>query len=147
VTYCVLADVRNLIPTLTIGAATMPTTVQAEAVIAMVENNIDLILTSRGWTLPVDDDATLAHLKTIASYGSAAAILKTKFPADDGPGSDSGAAGFWQTQYKEALDGLLAGTINLGDSGLDPNTVGSGFGVGDDTDPATAPYAWRDMEW
>ena len=106
--YCSLGDVQDAIPGVLLDNDTVPSAGQADGLRAGVCNEIDGILRSRGYTLPITDAEALGYLKTVAIYGTAAAILASKFIGQETPG-----ATFWQTQYTAAKDAITNGALGL----------------------------------
>lgn len=128
--YCTLAEAQNLIPTITISASgTIITTAIAGALLTAVSSEIDQHLNAAGYGLPVTDVTDLASLKSTCMFGTAAAILKAQFPADAGPGSGAGSAGFFEGKYQAALALIDAEEI------MTSNTFGIGLALDDQGQP------------
>jgi len=133
--YCLLEEVNNWLPSVTIAASgTQPTIAQAEAIMADVAAEIDGELRGRGYALPVTDEQTLAYLKTVNIYGACAGILHAKFPTEPAFAQD------WEARYQNALQAIRAGTTAL-DQGRSSSSVASGF------DPEAEPIVTRDQEF
>jgi hypothetical protein len=113
------------LPTITFSATSVPTTAQAQALIGLVTSDVSRHLRAKGAELPITDSDALASLRTVASYGSAAAILKAKYPATEGAGGDKGAAGFWEARYTAALADIAAGSLTA-----DTQAAGGSFAHG-----------------
>jgi hypothetical protein len=158
-TYCSLSDVYPLIPTLgtlrdaatgpPVVTATVPTATQGAALVAIVEAETIGVLAAAGVDLPVTAVEALAYLKSAIAYGAAAALLKSRFPGDTGPGSDSAAAGFFEAKYQAALKLIDAGVLSA-TAASEASDFGEGFTTqldasGDETDAAA--MFWRGMEF
>lgn len=134
--YCDLADVYPLLPTITplrdaatepeVVTATMPTATQGAALVAACEAEVIGVVAAAGVVLPVTDTEALNYLQSIIAYGSAALILKAKYPTAAGTGGDSGAGVFFEERYKAGLEALRAGAIGPAVA-RESGTVAHGF--------------------
>ncbi len=107
--YADIADVNGLIAKFPPSATSAPTTTQATALITEIDNEVNVALSSVGVTVPVTAPAYfLGWLGLVVSYGAAAAILKSMFPASSGP-AETPAYSFWEKRYQEALKQIRSG--------------------------------------
>lgn len=112
--YALIADLKAVIPYLTISSSTVPTLVQATAILDDTSSEIDTVLAGRGITPPVTTPTYFVErLRLLNTYGAAAAVLKGFFPeADAGSGGGLGANPawkFWEDRYREGLKALRSG--------------------------------------
>jgi hypothetical protein len=116
--YCSLADAQDLIAEIEIDESTTPSLTQAGRLVSFVTADLNGLLRGYGYPLPVpaSDLDLLADLRVAASYGVAARIVKAKYPADSGTGSDQGAAGELAAEYNSRKDLLRARAASLGAS-------------------------------
>ena len=109
--YCTTTEINNLMPKYPTGAATTPTTTQAEAIIDQIAAEIDLVLESQGYTVPVTTPTTFVNaLKAVNAYGAAALIEAGMFPAV----TEKGQSPHWKVlddKYKEWLTDLKDGRV------------------------------------
>jgi hypothetical protein len=110
-----LADVQGLIATFTIDAGSQPTDTQATAIIAGISSEIDAILGSAGYAVPVTAPASfVGFLKLLNEFGAAAAILTSMFPGaleDPQNLADARSSAYWAARYKAGLDLLESGKV------------------------------------
>jgi hypothetical protein len=59
-------------------------------------------------------------------YGTAAGILKAKYPSSEGAGGDKGGAGFWEKRYEAGLASIDSGAFDA-DAVLDSRSFAHGF--------------------
>jgi phage gp36-like protein len=141
--YCTHSDIYAALPSVAVeSSGTVPTETQLDAMIVDVSAEIDGVLRSRSYTLPISDADSLAYLKTVCVYGTAAMMLQAKFMED---GSEGGAE-FWETRYRKALDDIRSGAVVVPDADIDSVSFGEGFTADADGD-AYEPFATRDMEF
>lgn len=108
--YATMVDVQDLIAQFPITASSAPTTTQATLIMTDTSAEIDARLSAAGVTVPVTAPASyLRALALLNSYGAAAAILKSMFPAAVGPG-ETPAYAFWEKRYQDGLAALSGGT-------------------------------------
>lgn len=109
--YCTSTEVGNLNPKRTYGASTTPTSTQVTALITQVAVEIDAILESLGYTVPVTEPANLVNfLKYVNAYGAAWLAESGMFPETTEPGETA----HWQIlkkTYDKYMDMLLSGKI------------------------------------
>jgi hypothetical protein len=121
--YATLPIVQEYIAQFTIDANSKPTTTQATAIIDDISNEIDVLLASNGWAVPVTVPAAfLDWLSTTNAYGAAAGILKSMFPHTTGPDEEPAFA-FWEERYKARLQMIIDGVINLPDATANSNQI------------------------
>lgn len=114
--YADLDDVRGLLAKslsngTDFGDAGAPTEVQAEAIIASVSAEIDVVLAARGITVPVTEPAYfLSSLLPVNAHGAAARILRSWFPDAVGPGEQPAYA-YWQALYDGAIEAMKDGSM------------------------------------
>jgi hypothetical protein len=126
VAYAYLAEVQDAIPGFVLTANTVPSEDQASALIDLISAEIDGLLASRDYVLPVTDPGALLLLKTTCVYGSASLIYKAWFAGNDGISGDNGAAKFFEDKYQGLLQNIREGA--LGDTAAsDAVSFGSGF--------------------
>jgi hypothetical protein len=134
--YCALTDVYPLIDFLgtlrdaddgpPVVTATIPSLTKAEALVESCASNLDAVLTSSDYTLPVAAGGLLEFLARANAYGAAAMILKAKYPTATGASGDGGATAFWQTQYDDAVALIKAGAYAQAET-KDTGSFASGF--------------------
>ena len=112
--YCTQADIEALTPKLSYDASSTPTTTQLATVMAFIASELDVILSSRGVTVPVTEPAEfLEWLSYLNALGAGAVIEAGMFPGATGQGATSHST--WLLDlYKEKKAEL--GTIGLPDS-------------------------------
>jgi len=146
--YCTLTEANALIPTQEFDANSHPSYDQALAIVGNVSHELDALLISRGWTLPVTDTEMLGFLKVASEYGAAAILLRARFPAAEGIGGEGGAARAFENRYLELKRLLLSEAFApytfVGESDL----FGSGFPDPDQTeDEHDKPFVTRHTEF
>lgn len=127
--YAVIADVQDLIAQFPLSTTSTPTTAQATTIMNDTANEIDMRLSRAGVTTPVTTPAAfLRALALLNAYGTAAAVLKSMFPAATGPG-ETPAYAFWEKRYQDGLAAISDGSflpddvVVVGSSGLvEPST-------------------------
>jgi hypothetical protein len=120
--YATLSEVQELIAQFPITASSAPDTTQATEIIADISDEVDVRLAGAGIAVPVDTpEYFLRWLGVLTGYGSAAAILKSMFPAAVGPG-ETPAYAFWEERYQAGLKAITDGEISAPDT-----PTGSGF--------------------
>jgi hypothetical protein len=125
---CTVDDIRNYLPPgLTINSTSDPSQSHVEAMIVNVTDEINGILRSRGFDLPIDPSLTyaLSFLNTACIYGTIARWARTKFPSDTGPGGSKGLAEEYEKKYQSFLS--LIELRTLGVPGDDREGAISGF--------------------
>lgn len=133
--YATLAGTQNLIPRITIGATTVPTTTQATALVAGINAALDAVLRLKGYTLPVTDVVLTAHLAEVGNYGAAAAIIQAS------PAGQDSERDFWEARY-------TAGVAAIGPGGSEAVAAPERFSEGftQDTDGVEREVVFtRDM--
>jgi hypothetical protein len=167
--YCTLADVYPLIgsmgtlrdavpaveadpeaaPPVEAAAAipaTIPTATQGANIITSVSTEIDMHLQSKGYVLPVTDAETLVQLAGLCASGSAARILKSRYPSAKGTGSDGGALEIAREDYLAGLK--LIDTKGLGAPMQEGNTsVNDGFRPRHESDDYRDPWDRHMYPW
>ena len=109
--YASLSDVQALNPKRTYDATTTPTSTQVSSLITQVAAEIDMVLASQGYTVPVTAPASLlTALKYINAYGAGALAEAGMFPEVAGLGETP----HWkmlETKYQDWLKSLREGKI------------------------------------
>lgn len=101
--YCTITEVQNLNPKRTYGASTTPTTTQVNALIDQIAVEIDAVLESQGYTVPVTTPANLVNfLKYVNAYGAAYLAEAGMFPETAEPGETA----HWQ-MLKKVYDNYM----------------------------------------
>ena len=131
--YTTLDDVRALISkhtqTTDIGDANSAMSeVEADSIVANVQDEIDTLLSSQGVVVSVAAPTHfLGKLKLLNGYGAAARILKSILPDVVGPG-ETPAYMYWEGLYREGKKSIQDGTGIPGDAvmvGGNANAAGS----------------------
>src|SRR3990172_2903351 len=109
--YAALSDVQGLLAKWEITASSKPNATQAGAIITQVSAEIDSVISSAGYAVPVTTPAWfLDALKLLNCYGAAAAIIRSMFPDATGP-DETPAYAYYAAQYKAGLARLAADGI------------------------------------
>jgi len=134
VSYCTVTEALSLLPTLgtlrdaaTGVTATVPSATQGAAMLTATDAEINAHLIDKGHELPVTGAEALAYLKAVAMTGTAARIAKAKWPADSGPGGDSGAASALRGDYTAMLAFIDGGGLSVASSDVVGSSVAHGF--------------------
>ena len=106
--------------------------------IVNVGDEIDALLDSRGYALPIDPETTDAALKRVLSiletanlYGALDRFYKVKYASgESGPGSDKGAFKAWNDMWLQIRNDIETLKMGLADPREDDIS-----GFDDDTDP------------
>lgn len=108
--YCSLSDVKALNPKRRYAADTTPSETQVNQYIADIAVEIDSILQSQGYTVPVTTpDNFVSHLKLLNARGAAAQAEIAMFPEAVSGASPHGSQ--LLSLYKEGLKALRNGEI------------------------------------
>jgi hypothetical protein len=111
--YCLLPDVQGLNPKRTYNDSSSPTDAQVLVHIDTIADEIDLVMASAGYTVPLTTPTTLlSALKRINTYGAAALAEMAMFPETTGLGETAHWQILWKT-YQGWLDLLRKGEIPL----------------------------------
>lgn len=137
--YAGIGDVLVLVPNLSLGASTVPNLEQAASLLDTVQDELDGLLRVNGYTLPIPaaDAVLLAHLRSVVSYGTAAAIIQAS------PAGDASDRDFWEARYTAGKAAIPGGANEAVD---DSTLIGEGFTA----NPHGYPYhrfGHRDMEF
>lgn len=109
--YATIPDVQRLMAQFVIGTSSKPTNAEVDSVITDIDHEVNVVLESRGIDIPVTTPSTfVGWLGMVVSYGACAAVLKSMFPASQGPGENPAYA-FWESRYKAALKGIMDGKL------------------------------------
>lgn len=121
--YTTAADVTKLTPILgTLSGTSKVTSFQLASMLAEVEAEIDVALSSLGYAVPWDTAGPyLTWLGKLASEGAAATLLKAWFSDSSGPNSEASWAVF-ERRYRDGLAAIRARTML-------PTTAGEGSGA------------------
>lgn len=125
---CTVDDLATYLPPgLSITDDTTPSQTAVEAMIINVSDEIDGVLRSRGFDLPIPSALTyaLSFLNTCCIYGALARWARTKFPSDSGPGGSKGLADDYEQKYQSLLKAIELRTLGVADDSRD-NAI-SGF--------------------
>lgn len=115
-TYVTQATVLGLIPQVVVDATSKPTTAQATTMQQGIYDVLNTHLAAAGVPIPVTSDgsdegaAFLAFVGRLECYGTAADILKAKFPGHTGPDQEA-AWKFWQDKWDAGIAGLMDGSL------------------------------------
>lgn len=115
--YATVEDVQALLnalggATLTIGVASVPTTVQVEGFLDQVSAEIDGILLGQGYgTVPASGTNDVLMIKRHVIQKSAAMVYHAGYHFDDTPEKVSQ----WEDEYQSFLDRLIDKKIRLVD--------------------------------
>lgn len=116
--YCNLSDVQALNAKRVYGATSTPTATQVLTLIDQVATEIDMVLSVRGYTVPVTTAGTLlSFLKTLNAQGAAALAEQAMFPETGEPGATPHWKMLWAI-YQGWIKDLKAGVIPETSSGL-----------------------------
>ena len=121
--YCTSTEVGNLNPKRTYSATSTPTTTQVSALIDQVAVEIDAVLESLGYMVPITTPANLVlFLKYVNAYGAAYLAEAGMFPETAEPGETA----HWQmlkkvydNYMKMLLDGKIPPSLEGGTLGND----------------------------
>lgn len=95
----------------------VPNSTQLLALIGETSSEIDIVLSSVGYTTPVSaPTAAVNYLKLVCEYGVAAEVIKIAFPEAQTQNNNTavlGAGDFWEKRYQNALDRLLSRDLVL----------------------------------
>jgi len=135
--YCTISDVRAINPKRTYSATTTPTDTHVATFIDLIAADIDVILSSRGYTTPITTPAAfMTWLKLLNALGAAAMAEDAMFPETTEKGSTPHAS-ILRKQYDARLTKLQNGEItpetDLGDN------VSSYYHTMSDTDDFPEP--------
>ena len=139
---CTVDDLATYLPpSLSITDDTTPSQTAVEAMIVNVADEINGVLRSRGFDLPVPSSLTyaLSFLNTCCIYGALARWARTKFPSDSGPGGSKGLAEDYEKKYQALLDAIELRTLGIPDDPRD-NAI-SGF------EGTSRPFVRRRSVW
>lgn len=101
-TYAALSDVQARMP-FTLDANSTPTSTQVADFLDEVSAEIDAVLASQGFTVPVTTPTYfVTALKKVEADGAAARALRMMFPDSRGPG-ETPAWSFYETAYRDSL--------------------------------------------
>lgn len=115
--YAVLKDVERLIAQFEITATGTPSSTEVDRILTDMEAEVNVALAAAGYTVPATAPAFfLEWLRILVSYGTAAAVLKSRFPDVVGPGENPAYA-FWESRYKAGLKGIQNGSMVPPDAG------------------------------
>lgn len=117
-TYCTVADVQALLSTasgtgITIDVASVPTETQVEQFIDQIAAEIDSVLVSIGYTVPVTGTNDITMLKRYVAQKSAA---KTFDAGYGGLGDAPHRILEWEEEYKTFLERLISRDMQLVDT-------------------------------
>ena len=100
--YSTTPDIVSRVP-FTLDDKSTPTIAQALSYQAEVNGEIDSVLASQGFTVPVTGPSYfLSALAKVEADGTAARVLRTMFPDSRGPGETT-AWGFYEVAYRDAI--------------------------------------------
>jgi len=109
--YATQAATQGLMAKFALSPSSTPTDAQATAIITSTSSEIDVVLATRGLTVPLTAPQYFVdYLADVNEWGAAAAILKSMFPGSTGP-SETPAWAFWEKRYQDALKGLKDGSL------------------------------------
>ena len=133
--------VTYLPPGQSITDATTPSKTAVESMIVNVADEINGVLRSRGFDLPIDPSLTyaLSFLNTCCIYGTLARWARTKFPSDSGPGGSKGLAEDYEVKYQALLKAIELRALGIPDDPRD-NAI-SGF------EETSRPFVRRRSVW
>lgn len=110
--YATVADVQALIPELTIGAASKPSTTEVEGFITQIEAAINGVLSAQGYSaIPATGANDVQLLKGYVSTKVAALTWLAGFLQDTPPGKVT----IWTEDFREFMNRLRQGQQHLVD--------------------------------
>jgi hypothetical protein len=125
--YATADEVQALMAQFPIGSGSKPDKVAIETIIDDTASEIDSLLASVDLAVPVTTPAHFVRtLARVNAYGTAAAVLKSMFPASVGPGENPAWA-FWEKRYQNWLTWLREG------EGIPPDVPSGAASVGPST--------------
>jgi len=141
--YAALSDIQAVNPKRTYSATSTPTSTQVTAFLTDIAAEIDVVLASRGLTVPVTAPAEfLAHLTHVNAVGAAARAEFAMFPeASESPAGSPQGDRLW-SQYQEYLRALRKDALPVTQIA---DTVPASFFT--ENAGSTEPYessAWRE---
>jgi len=114
--YCTIEDVQIFAAKFPLSASTTPTSTQVETLIDLTAAQIDSVLLSKGYTVPVTTPAAFVEsLRLLNAQGAEAMALMAQFPG--GASKDS------TPQYQAMLDLYQAGLEALRNGEM-PSSLG-----------------------
>lgn len=137
--YAAIADVRGLNPKRTYSATTTPTEAQVIQYIADIAVEIDNVLQSQGYTVPVTaPDNFVSHLKLLNARGAAAQAEMAMFPDAVNGATPQGAQllSLYHDGLKALRSGEIAASLAPGESS---SPVGSYYTSGADQETYPGP--------
>ena len=112
--YASQSDIEAQNPKRTYGVATKPTATQVGEYINSIAAEIDNVLSSQGYAIPVTSPANfVTHLKQLNAYGAAALAEYAMFPEAANVGETPHGAILWK-MYQAGLKALRDGEIPAG---------------------------------
>lgn len=107
--YCTITEVEALNAKRTYSASTTPTSTQVETYIDLIAAEIDIVLSRKGYSVPVTTpDAFVNALKLVNAVGAAAMAEQAMFPEAVEKGMTPHSA-VLQKKYDELLAKIEAG--------------------------------------
>ena len=104
--YCILDDVRALVPRETLDGSSTPSSTQVGTFIVDVAAEIDSVLKARDLTVPVTEPTDfVTHLKRVNAHGAAAHAMMGMYPAPAGPAGSTHGQALW-SMYQQMLKAL-----------------------------------------
>jgi len=121
--YGTAADVQDLIAQFVISTQSTPMLVQLGTILTDISNEIDVTLDGAGIAAPVATPQYFVDwLGRLNAYGTAAAVLKSMFPAAADPGEQPAYA-FWEERYQKGLQGIRDRTMTPSTVVTNANTI------------------------
>lgn len=112
--YASLTDVQSLNPKRTYSATSTPSSTQVEALINLIYGQINNVLSSQGYIVPVTTPSELVTaLQLLNAAGAAAMAEMGMFPETSDKGSTPHWKALWE-MYQDGLESLRKGEIPAG---------------------------------
>lgn len=131
--YCIVSDVQGLNPKREYSPTSTPNLAQVNTLIDTISDEIDLVLSSAGYTVPATGTAFVSALKRINAYGAAALAEMAMFPESSGMGETPHwkiLLQIYQGWIKSLQEGKVPADLDVGA----PLPVGSNYTVSGLTD-------------
>lgn len=110
--YCTVDDVKHLTqPKPPYSGSTVPTIAQVTAIIDFIDGEINVALSTGGYTLPITDSNALLYLKATSIYGSAS-LSEQALQQQGNPEVSEHVADYWE-KYSTRLMAIQSGKIRL----------------------------------
>lgn len=140
--YCTITEVQGHNPKRTYSATSTPTIAQVTEFIDRIADEIDVVLSGRGITVPVTAPAILMnYLSQVNAFGAASLAEDAMFPESPMPGGTPHSRSLWD-KYQQAVKRLREDNLPVDSDGVMQPFSFFGENVAVDTEP-TEEYEWH----